>query len=132
MKPHWEARLRGSCLTILRFMTSLLKVGMVRCLRGGSAKEEVGMFLVKKAGNNTIWFIFDVRRVSQRYRQPQGAELCFLEGFLRAEIELPKGVERESAHGWAMLDLIPVYLGNGDVKDAFHRFHLRRAVSKWF
>ena len=54
VKPHWDARLRGRRRKCSCFMKALLKVGIVSCLRGGSAKEDVGMFFVKKTGKNYI------------------------------------------------------------------------------
>ena len=53
VEPHWDARLKGCRRTYIRFVRALIKKGMIVILPGGSAKERVGVFFVKKTGKTS-------------------------------------------------------------------------------
>ena len=132
VEPHWDARLKSCRRTFLRFVKALIAKDMIVPLCGGQAKERVGVFFVKKAGKISIRMILDARRVNQRFRPPPGVELCSSEGLSRVELELPQHISPESPEGRAILDEARVHLGNGDAKDAFHRFRLRPSLAACF
>ena len=76
--------------------------------------------------------ILDARRVNQRFRPPPRVDLCSSEGLARVELELPDYVDAASLAGRAILDEVRIHLGNGDVKDVFHRFRLTESLAAYF
>ncbi len=76
--------------------------------------------------------IVDARRTNWRFATPPGVELCTAEGLARIEVELPDGVHPESDAAMELYRDLELSLGMADVSDAFHRFKLCRAFSKFF
>ena len=117
-------------------MTRLLALGLVRPAKRGRAKEQAGIFFVKKKSKPgerpKQRLILDARRVNQRFRTPPGVELCSSEGLSRLEVEVPEDFETEAESFEDFLSEVSVAVGSGDVKDCFHRLSLDDEYSTYF
>ena len=132
IRAHWDQRLASHRPAYVRLMRYLIRLGIVMPVKAGSAREQLGLFFVKKSGKDKVRLIVDARRVNRRFRAPPSVTLASSEALSRIEIELPADVDFDSDEGRRVLENLEIYLGNGDVKDAFHRFRLRRDFSLWF
>ena len=90
------------------------------------------MLFVQQTGKKKVRTILGARRVNQHLLPPPGLALCSSESLSRVEIELPRDVDCDSAEGQRILSEFDIFLGNGDAKDAFHRFRLRRSLALRF
>ena len=126
VEPDWDPALRGDRRKYRSVMKRLFSLGLVRPARRGRAKEQAGIFFVKKKSKPgerpKRRLIFDARRVNQRFRTPPGVELCSSEGLSRLEVEVPEGFETDVESFEDFLSEVSVAVGSGDVKDCFHRF----------
>ena len=132
IRAHWDQRLASHRPAYVRLMRYLIRLGIVMPVKAGSAREQLGLFFVKKSGKDKVRLIVDARRVNRRFRAPPSVTLASSEPLSRIEIELPADVDFDSEEGRRVLENLEIYLGNGDVKDAFHRFRLRRDFALWF
>ena len=132
IRAHWDQRLASHRPAYVRLMRYLIRLGIVMPVKAGSAREQLGLFFVKKSGKDKVRLIVDARRVNRRFRAPPSVTLASSEALSRIEIELPADVDFDSDEGRRVLENLEIYLGNGDVKDAFHRFRLRRDFALWF
>ena len=132
IRAHWDQRLASHRPAYVRLMRYLIRLGIVMPVRAGAAREQLGLFFVKKSGKDKVRLIVDARRVNRRFRAPPSVTLASSEALSRIEIELPADVDFDSEEGRRVLENLEIYLGNGDVKDAFHRFRLRRDFALWF
>ena len=129
IRAHWDHRLVSHRPAYLRLVRHLIRLGIVMPVERGAAREQLGLCFVKKSGKDKVRMIVDARRVNRRFRAPPGVSLASSEALARIEVELPDNVEWDSEEGRRVLEGLEVFLGNGDVKDAFHRFRLRRNFS---
>ena len=124
IRPYWDPVLSKNRRKFLSLMRALKKLELVMCLPAGRAREQAGLFLVKKPGKAQSRIIVDARRANRVFARPPAVELSSAETFGRIEVVLPANGSTECGDYLA--------LGLCDIRDAFHRFRMRPSLAEYF
>ena len=120
IKLYWDPVLAKNRRKFLSLMRALLRIGLVLPVKTGSTMESAALFFVRKPGKEKSRIIVDARRANRRFARPPSVQLSTAETFSKWEAMADDNAEQQLA------------MGVCDIKDAFHRFRLRRDLACYF
>ena len=115
LKPYIDPELADHPSTFSEFLTRLHDAGMLRFRLAKERSGALGLFFIKKK-DGTLRLIFDTRKLNRQFKEPPHTDL-------------------PTASAMSHLECIPdtpVYLGSGDIKNAFYSLKIPTALSDLF
>ena len=115
LKPYIDPELAGSPLSYSGFLERLHEAGMLRFRLAQEKSGALGLFFIKKK-DGTLRLIFDTRKLNRRFKEPPHTDL-------------------PTASAMSHLECVPdnpVFLGSGDIKNAFYSLKVPTSLSDMF
>ena len=114
-KPYFDPELADNHSTYGDFLTRLHAAGMLRFRASHETCGALGIFFVRKK-DDSLRLIFDTRKLNMRFKDPPKTELPTASAMSNIE----------------SFDSSNVYLGSGDIKNAFYSLRVPDALSDLF
>ena len=114
-KPYFDPELADNHSTYGDFLTRLHAAGMLRFRASHETCGALGIFFVRKK-DDSLRLIFDTRKLNMRFKDPPKTELPTASAMSNIE----------------SFDSSNVYLGSGDIKNAFYSSKVPDALSDLF